>query len=307
METQLEIDLPPSLASTVQRSPPRAPRKTFPFSLGVSVVGHASLAIAAWAHHPFAVMRGGGQESRGTFVVSISPQRSQASRAQAQSRQAGDPEDPVEVLGALDEVFVVPDPELVAIDLPEEVPRPDQPRLGGALLAEVDWEKQPWEFHSQAAQPSAAAQAGGTVVGDQRGTGSEQGSSESGSLDDAIVGGSTVAGTSADSSSTTGSGDSTPGVEGGNGPVLIRERSKDPEYPQRAQQRRIEGKVLLRITVSSRGAVKQVKVVESSGYSILDRAAVDGVEKWVFEPAKRDGVPVETEILHYITFKLEDA
>lgn len=69
-------------------------------------------------------------------------------------------------------------------------------------------------------------------------------------------------------------------------------KNPPPEYPEMARRRGYEGEVLLAVLVSVDGRVVSVEVKESSGHSILDRAAVQAVAAWEFEPARRMGSPV---------------
>ncbi|MEZ4263876.1 MAG: TonB-dependent receptor [Polyangiaceae bacterium] len=55
------------------------------------------------------------------------------------------------------------------------------------------------------------------------------------------------------------------------------------------------GRVELAVLVEASGEVSEVSVVASAGADI-DRAVVDAVRKWVFEPATRDGQPVRSRI-----------
>jgi TonB family protein len=55
-----------------------------------------------------------------------------------------------------------------------------------------------------------------------------------------------------------------------------------PAYPLVARRRGEEGKVLLRVNLSQSGAVKDVTVQESSGFELLDRAALKAVRRWRF-------------------------
>lgn len=79
-----------------------------------------------------------------------------------------------------------------------------------------------------------------------------------------------------------------------------------PEYPPRAVRNGIEGRVLLTVIVAASGNVRTVNVERSSGYGMLDRAAVRAVRKWRFRPASRFGVPIEDEISLPVVFRLED-
>jgi periplasmic protein TonB len=78
-----------------------------------------------------------------------------------------------------------------------------------------------------------------------------------------------------------------------------------PDYPRRAMQRNQQGTVFLEVLVNSRGRVEEIKVAESSGYSILDRAARDAVRDWVFKPGRKAGRPVDTWVRLPVRFELQ--
>lgn len=65
-----------------------------------------------------------------------------------------------------------------------------------------------------------------------------------------------------------------------------------PDYPRRALRRGEQGVVLLRVDVSAAGVPTSVGIVRSSRSRDLDRAAVNAVERWRFQPAMADGRPV---------------
>jgi len=65
-----------------------------------------------------------------------------------------------------------------------------------------------------------------------------------------------------------------------------------PEYPKEALEQGLEGKVLLYLFLSEAGEVKSVRVSKSSGYKILDSAAVEYGKKLRFSPAMRHGKPL---------------
>jgi len=71
-----------------------------------------------------------------------------------------------------------------------------------------------------------------------------------------------------------------------------------PVYPMRARERGYEGTVLLEVEVLSSGLCGRLRLLKSSGYDILDDAAVKAVATWRFKPAARAGmrVPVWVEI-----------
>ena len=67
----------------------------------------------------------------------------------------------------------------------------------------------------------------------------------------------------------------------------------DPDYPMQARQRGQEGWVVLEFTISTAGTVKDVEVVASEPGTVFDRAAVQAVRKWKYNPKILDGKPVE--------------
>lgn len=79
-----------------------------------------------------------------------------------------------------------------------------------------------------------------------------------------------------------------------------------PEYPAIAKSRDWQGKVMLRVQVSAAGLSDAVKVEKSSGYEMLDEAAVEAVKNWRFIPAKRGETPVASSVLVPINFSLRD-
>ena len=82
--------------------------------------------------------------------------------------------------------------------------------------------------------------------------------------------------------------------------------NRPPAYPAVALQRREEGRVILRVTVSASGSVLALSVARSSGHDSLDAAAVDAVRHWRFVPASRGGVPVEGIAEAPVDFRLSD-
>jgi TonB family protein len=83
-------------------------------------------------------------------------------------------------------------------------------------------------------------------------------------------------------------------------PVKLGENSKGavkitkkvaPAYPADAKEKHITGKVVLDVTVNEHGKVSTTKTKESADPS-LEKAAIDAVKQWEFEPLKLDGKPV---------------
>lgn len=85
-------------------------------------------------------------------------------------------------------------------------------------------------------------------------------------------------------------------------PKII-ERSP-PVYPLEARKKGWEGRVALSIAISEKGTVLDVYIIKSSGFSILDNAAVDSARKWRFAPAQTNGKAMFSCIAISINFKL---
>ncbi len=56
-----------------------------------------------------------------------------------------------------------------------------------------------------------------------------------------------------------------------------------PVYPPVAKRRGYEGTVLLSVKIRADGTVSELRIKESSEYSLLDRAAMKAVAKWTFD------------------------
>jgi protein TonB len=78
----------------------------------------------------------------------------------------------------------------------------------------------------------------------------------------------------------------------------------DPIYPAAALRRRLEGDVTLQIEIDERGSLEHAGVIRSSGYNILDEAAVAAVHKWTFAPAVEDGRPKRANAELPISFRI---
>jgi TonB family protein len=78
----------------------------------------------------------------------------------------------------------------------------------------------------------------------------------------------------------------------------------NPEYPERARREGWEGTTLLRVLVDRQGISKTIQVSQSSGFALLDGAAVKAVEQWRFYPAQNGNGPVESWVRVPILFRL---
>jgi len=84
-------------------------------------------------------------------------------------------------------------------------------------------------------------------------------------------------------------------------------RNPKPAYPALAQRRGMQGVVLLLVEVSAKGYPTAVKVKKTSGFTVLDKAALKAVRAWRFAPAKRGSLPIAASVEVPIRFTLNDA
>ncbi len=123
---------------------------------------------------------------------------------------------------------------------------------------------------------------------------------------DSHSGGISEAGSEGVSSALTG----TSGESGEGGQALfIKARALNdlvPVYPPHAVRKGIEGKVLIDADISMEGNPLNVTVHRSSGYRILDRAAIECVRDAEFVPASCMGKAVHDRLRIAVSFSLQD-
>jgi TonB family protein len=93
-------------------------------------------------------------------------------------------------------------------------------------------------------------------------------------------------------------------LHGNNGATMPRVvYQTTPEYSAQARKAKVQGTVVLMLTVTERGDVAHVQVMRGLG-SGLDEKAVESVGAWKFKPGTRDGAPIRSEIAVEINFHL---
>ena len=92
-----------------------------------------------------------------------------------------------------------------------------------------------------------------------------------------------------------------PGVGGVTAPTAI--YKPDPEYTTEARQAKYQGTVVLTIIVGADGRPRDVKVTRSLGMG-LDEKAIEAVRQWRFDPATKDGKPVNVMVSIEVAFRL---
>jgi TonB family protein len=94
--------------------------------------------------------------------------------------------------------------------------------------------------------------------------------------------------------------------ESGAGGVLtppVPLRKVDPKYFPAAMADRVEGKVRLAAVIRKDGRVDSVRLLQHLDER-LDQSAQEAMAKWQFEPALRNGQPVDVDALIEIPFRL---
>lgn len=77
-----------------------------------------------------------------------------------------------------------------------------------------------------------------------------------------------------------------------------------PEYPADARDQRVEGAVVLKVTLDMEGNVGNIRLIQ--GHPLLAPAAIEAVKQWKYKPFLLDGVPLEVESQVTVNFTLEE-
>lgn len=78
-----------------------------------------------------------------------------------------------------------------------------------------------------------------------------------------------------------------------------------PAYPELARKRGQEGTVRLLVSVNEQGQVDEITITQSSGWPMLDAAALKTVRRWRFVPAMRTGIPITDKVIVPVRFALK--
>lgn len=78
-----------------------------------------------------------------------------------------------------------------------------------------------------------------------------------------------------------------------------------PAYPPSCLEQKIEGKVLLQVSINKQGQVTDAEIM-SSAHPDLDQAAAEALKQWEFEPLMKREKPVSVRFPVIIDFKLRD-
>ena len=83
-------------------------------------------------------------------------------------------------------------------------------------------------------------------------------------------------------------------------------QNQPPRYPWAARLQGWEGTVVVRGFVTPNGMVSSLRIVKSTGYAVLDEAALKALGRWQFIPSRRKGKAVASLVEIPITFRLDE-
>lgn len=86
--------------------------------------------------------------------------------------------------------------------------------------------------------------------------------------------------------------------------TLKRVKEVPPVYPRDAQRAGTEGWVQVEFTISPDGSTRDLQVRNSEPAQVFDKAALDSVSKWRFEPVRKNGTPVAQRAVLQVRFVL---
>lgn len=86
---------------------------------------------------------------------------------------------------------------------------------------------------------------------------------------------------------------------------LVYVKTVPPRYPVRAAQREITGWVIVDFTVTPEGNTTNIAVREAEPEKVFDRAAVNAVEQWLFEPIEYRGQIISQRAATKLVFALD--
>jgi TonB family protein len=87
---------------------------------------------------------------------------------------------------------------------------------------------------------------------------------------------------------------------------LKRTREVAAVYPREAARAGTEGWVQVEFTIAPDGSTQNLQVLNSKPAEIFDRAALDSVSKWRFEPIRENGTPIAKRAVLQVRFVLNN-
>jgi protein TonB len=76
-------------------------------------------------------------------------------------------------------------------------------------------------------------------------------------------------------------------------------------YPPEAARRHQQGTVVLMLYINGNGTLDKIEIVKSSGFPLLDAAAIKEMKQSRFEPAMDGAIPIRSRAQASVTYRLE--
>jgi protein TonB len=76
-------------------------------------------------------------------------------------------------------------------------------------------------------------------------------------------------------------------------------------YPPEAARRHQQGTVILMLYINGNGTLDKVEILKSSGFPLLDAAAIKEMKQSRFEPAMDGAIPIRSRAQASVTYRLE--
>jgi len=92
------------------------------------------------------------------------------------------------------------------------------------------------------------------------------------------------------------------GVGPGFTPPKLKSKS-EPNYSEQARSSHIQGTTVIELIIDKRGVPQNLQVVRAIGFGLDDRA-IEAAQRWRFDPATFNGVPVPVQIWVEVEFRL---
>ncbi len=98
----------------------------------------------------------------------------------------------------------------------------------------------------------------------------------------------------------------TEGEEPGTELPYLLDNPKPISYPRWAMANGWQGKMVIAIEIREDGSVGLYQLMHSTGYKVLDEAAIEALQSWKFHPAIKEGKPTKICIQIPIRFQLQE-
>lgn len=90
-------------------------------------------------------------------------------------------------------------------------------------------------------------------------------------------------------------------------PSLVPGSCTAPEYPRASLRNEEQGTIIAKLVIGSNGHVTDIAIEKSSGFTALDKATVQAWSICQFNPALRDGAPLQSETRMQYVWRLDGA